>query len=327
MSGEPAAARERRAVAVREWLAVYLKGVLMGTADAVPGVSGGTIALITGIYERLIDAVTALDAGLLALLFGAHTSEGRARLRTELVEADVGFLVVLGTGIFTAVVTVSRLLDFALAAARGATFAFFFGLIAASAVVLYRQVALDSADSITAAVAGVIVAGLLTDPSLGGALPNSLLMVFLAGAIAVSAMVLPGISGSFLLLLLGQYGYLVDTLTAFVDGVIALGGDGLTDAAVTVATFVTGAVIGLLSVAHAVRWALEVRREATLAFLVSLMVGALRLPVAEIAASRSVWTAPAAAAVIGAALVGGAAVLLADHYTDDLEYDVEASED
>jgi len=325
MSGEPAAARERRAVAVREWLAVYLKGVLMGAADAVPGVSGGTIALITGIYERLIDAVTALDIGLLALVFGAHTGEGRSRLRAGLVEADVGFLVVLGTGIVTAVVTVSRLLDYALGTARGLTFAFFFGLIAASAVVLYRQVALDSADSVVAAVAGFVVAFLLTDPTLGGALPNTLPVVFLAGAIAVSAMVLPGISGSFLLLLLGQYEFLVDTLTAFVDGLIALGRDGLLEAGATVVTFVAGAVVGLLSVAHAVNWALEARREATLAFLVSLMVGALRLPVAEVAASTPEWTAAAAAGVLGAALVGGVAVLLADHYTDDLEYDIDAS--
>lgn len=323
VSGEPAAARERSEGALREWLTVYLKGIMMGAADAVPGVSGGTIALITGIYERLIAAVTALDLGLLALFARAHTADGRARLRAGLVEADVAFLAVLGTGVVTAVVTASRVLEVVLTEARGLTFAFFFGLIAASAVVLYRQVALDAVDRLVAAVAGFVVAFLLTDPSLGGALPNTLPVVFLGGAIAVSAMVLPGISGSFLLLLLGQYTFLVASLTAFTDGLLALGSPELVAAGTVVVTFVAGAAVGLLSVAHAVKWALEARRGATLAFLVSLMIGALRLPVAEVAEATAAWTLGTAALTVGVALVGGAAVLLADRYTDDIDYDVE----
>jgi putative membrane protein len=323
VTGEPAAAREQSGVAIQAWLAVYLKGVLMGAADAVPGVSGGTIALITGIYERLIAAVTALDLGLLALFGRAHTAEGRARLRAGLAEADVAFLAVLGTGVVTAVVTVSRVLELALTEARGLTFAFFFGLIAASAVVLYGQVALDSADRLVAAVAGFVVAFVLTDPSLGGALPNTLPVVFLGGVIAVSAMVLPGISGSFLLLLLGQYTFLIGSLTAFTDGLLALGSPELVAAATVVVTFVAGAAVGLLSVAHAVKWALEARRGATLAFLVSLMVGALRLPVVEVADATATWTPATAALTVGVAVVGGAAVLLADRYTDDIDYDVE----
>jgi len=296
----------------------------MGAADSVPGVSGGTIALITGIYERLVAAITALDPRLLRSALRVHTAEGRERFRAGLVRADIAFLLVLGAGIVTAVVTVSRVMEVALAEYRALAFAFFFGLIAASAVVLYGEVSLGTPRRVLAGALGFLLAFAITGITSSGAVPHSPPIVFLAGAIAITAMILPGISGAFLLLLLGQYDHFVSTLSTFVDRLLALatGGDpaALVDPAVTVGSFVTGAAVGIVSVAHVIRWALATYRAATLTFLVSLMVGSLRLPATEVLQHGAPWSPGAAAAVVAAALVGATLVLGLDRYTDDLDY-------
>lgn len=318
-----AGARTRRE-RLRGWVVVYLKGIAMGAADTVPGVSGGTIALIVGIYERLIRAVTALDPAVLRRVRRLHDPEGRDSLRRDLRGMDVPFLVVLAAGILTAVVSLSRVVHAALAGYRGLTFAFFFGLIGASAVVLADRRWLATPGRVGVAVAGFLVAFALAGATGSGLLPNTLPVVFGAGAVGISAMVLPGISGAFILLLLGQYGYLTGTLTRFVDGMLAalFGGEpeGLAADAVVVATFVAGAAVGILTVAHAVRYALDRYREATFAVLVSLMVGALRLPVIEVTESTGAWTVSRGLTVVGAATLGAAVVLALDASTDDLGY-------
>jgi len=311
---------------VREWGVVYLKGAFMGTADAVPGVSGGTIALITGIYDRLIAAVTALDPAVLALVPAAGSADGRARLRARLVEMDVAFLVVLVAGVFTALLTVSRLLEAALSDFRALTFAFFFGLIAASALILYGEVSVDTPGRFTAGIGGFGIAFVVSDRALAGALPTTTPITLLAGAIAVSAMILPGISGSLLLLLLGQYDHVVGTVKRFGDGLLAAVAGGSADLigpATTLTVFSTGALVGLFTVAHAVKIALARYRAATLTFLVSLMVGSLRRPAQEVLANTPAWTTARIGTTLGVALVGALAVVLADRYTSELEYDGE----
>ena len=307
----------------REWLAIYLKGVFMGAADAVPGVSGGTIALITGIYERLITAVTNVDPLVVTLVPGVRTAAGRRRFRARLVEMDVPFLLVLGAGIATALVTVAGLVEAAESAVPALLFAFFFGLIAASAVVLRDEVDLSTPGRIAAALAGFSLAFVLAG-GLTGSLPHTLPVLAVAGAIAICAMILPGISGAFILLLLGQYLFLSETLSAFVDALFGLLGGGSLGAVIApgtvVVVFGVGAVIGLFSISHAVRFALDRYRAATLTFLVALMVGALRLPMREVFANVSAWTPGRALAVCGIALAGAAAVLVVDFYTADIDY-------
>lgn len=290
----------------------------MGAADSVPGISGGTIALIAGIYERLIDALTALDPRVLRRVPGLNSSAGRQRLLDDLHRMDVFFLAILGIGVATSIVTISRVAHTALAVARPQTFAFFFGLIAASAVVLYDQLSLQSPLQIGAAVVGFVLAFLVTGISNGGGLGHALPLVFVAGTIAISAMVLPGISGAFLLILFGQYEYLTGVLTDLVDGLIALGADDLVSNLAVVVTFGCGAVIGLFTVAHVVNRALERYREATIAFLVSLMVGSLRLPIAEVFGGIDVTAFGDVTTALGATLAGAVAVLLLDYYTEDL---------
>ncbi len=176
----------------REWLGVYLRGVCMGAADTVPGVSGGTIALITGIYERFIVALTALDPRAMRHILRVHTTEGRSDLLGELWRMDVPFLVVLAAGVFTSVLTLSRVMHAALSSYRALTFAFFFGLILASAVALYEHVSFETAGQMAAAVAGFVVAFVVTGAT-AGSFSHALPVVFLAGAIAISAMIIPGI--------------------------------------------------------------------------------------------------------------------------------------
>ncbi len=304
------------------WAVVYLKGVAMGTADAVPGVSGGTIALVTGIYDRLVGAIASLDPRLLRDVLAAD-GDRLETLRDGLLEMDVPFLLVLGTGVLTGVATVARVLEFALHELTVVTFAFFFGLIAASAVALWDHVALDTPGRVATGVAGVVVAFVLVgefSAGVGHALP----IVFVAGAIAISAMILPGVSGSFILLVFGQLGYLAETLNEFLDalGSVLTGGnlDRVVEPGLVVGTFGVGAAIGLLTVARIVEWALERNRPATLTFLIGLMIGALRLPAREVHDGAGGDPAALGVAVVAAA-VGGSLILLLDRYTAGIGYE------
>jgi putative membrane protein len=308
-------ASSRRALVV-----VYLKGICMGAADAVPGVSGGTIALITGIYERLIAAITAVTPVRIGRIVAAPLPGRRGDARAAFAAVDGTFLIALGGGILTAVVVATRVLHVALESAPVPTFGFFFGLIAASAVVLWGQVALDTPGRAGAAVGGFLLAYLAAGRA-AAVLPRSPLVTVGVGAVAISAMVLPGISGSLILVVLGQYEFLVDRLTAFVDGLLGLvvGGSVVTvlEPATTVVAFVAGAVVGLFSVAHAVRYALARYRRATLSFLVSLIVGGLRAPVVKAGEGLSTGWTTDAALTFGLAALGGAVLVLAvERYTD-----------
>ncbi|WP_238993955.1 DUF368 domain-containing protein [Halobellus captivus] len=303
----------------------------MGAADAVPGVSGGTIALVTGIYERLIAAITAVSLSrIVDVLLGPLPSR-----REDAVDAlravDAGFLLVLGAGITTAIVTITRVVHAGIQSLPVLTFGFFFGLIAASAWVLFSEVEVDTPARATAAVGGFLLAFLVSGRA-AATLGDGLGVTVFAGAIAVSAMILPGISGSLLLIILGQYEYMTGTLSAFVDALLALvtGGpiEPLREHGVVVIAFVSGAFVGLFTVAHAVRWALDRAREATLAFLVALIVGALRAPIVrtgdQLAGLGRTWTPTAVAVFAAAAVVGALLVWLLDRYTGMADIDAEA---
>ena len=308
---------------MREWVVIYLKGVCMGAADIVPGVSGGTIALIAGIYDRLIAAIAALDPRVLAALPGVTSGEGRARLREELLAMDIPFLLALGAGVGSAFILMSRVITLAFEAYPAVLNGFFFGLIAASAAVIYREIRVDTPGRIAALVGGAVLAFLVSGAAeTGGA--ASLLLVFLAGAIAISAMVLPGISGAAFLYILGQYQYMLGALTAFTDALVALPGGGSVDAAVApgipVVVFLAGATVGLLTMARIVKRALERNRMATLGFLVGLMIGALRLPVEEAAAETGTLTPSLLGAIVLATVVGIVVILVFDRYGESLDY-------
>jgi len=299
----------------RDSLGVYLRGIAMGAADAVPGVSGGTIALLTGIYPRLIAAITAVEPDRLLDIVAAPLPDRRADAVDAFREIDGLFLAALGLGIATAIVTVSRVLEHAMAAYPAATFGGFFGLIGASAWLLRHEMQFDTRGQQAAAVAGFAVAFLLSGQA-EGTLGHGLPVTFLAGSIAVTAMILPGVSGSLLLLLLGQYEYMIGHLSDFVDALLAIAtGEpaSIPGETPTILTFLAGGVVGLFTVAHAVRWALEHRQAATMTFLVALVVGALRAPVVQTATRLEAgWTPTALGLFAAAAVLGAAAVVGVD---------------
>ncbi|MDZ7731086.1 MAG: DUF368 domain-containing protein [Natrialbaceae archaeon] len=299
---------------------VYLKGFAMGSADVVPGVSGGTIALIAGIYDRLITALTSLDPRVLRELPGVTESTGRRELKQNLEDMDVFFLLALGLGIMTAVVLVSRVMHGAITSYPVLTYSFFAGLILASAIILYREIDGWTVPRVVVSMAGVGLATTVAGVTATSAAPSTV-VIFFAGTIAISAMVLPGISGAFFLLLLGQYEYLTGELRLFVDSVLGLltggGMDPVLETGSVIVTFGTGAIVGLFTISHIIRLALDRYRMATLVFLVSLMVGGLRLPIEQIAAN--IESGSPALGVIGVGS-GILLVLLLDAYTDDLSY-------
>ncbi|MDS0298845.1 DUF368 domain-containing protein [Halogeometricum sp. S1BR25-6] len=327
------ASDDARGAVTASWFVVFLKGVCMGAADAVPGVSGGTIALVTGVYERLIAAVTAVSPGRIVDVLGGVTPGGRADAVAALREMDVRFLLALGAGIAAAVVSITRVVHVGITDFPVPTFGFFFGLIAASAWVLFSEVEVDTPGRIGAAVAGFVFAFVVSGQA-ASSLGTSAPVTFVAGAIAISAMILPGISGSLLLILLGQYEYMTGTLKAFVDGLIGLVLGGpvapVVESGVVVTAFMLGALVGLFTVAHAVRWALEHYREPTLAFLVALIVGALRAPVEstanQLAELGRTWTTEGYVVFAVAAVFGAVAVLLVDRYAGLAEIDDEEPE-
>jgi putative membrane protein len=311
-------------MAVREWAAVYLKGAAMGAADAVPGVSGGTIALITGIYERLVGAIAALDPeealALLPLLPRLGDARARRELGDALTDMEVPFLLVLGMGVLTAVITVANLVEVAIHDYPGLTFAFFFGLIAASVLVLFGEVSADTPGRIMAGVTGFAFAFVLSGQAQGNMLPGGLAVMFVAGAVAICAMVLPGVSGSLILLTLGKYDTMTGAVSDVTDALFAGALGEAVDPLSTLVVFSFGALVGILTFARAVEWALDHYRAATLTFLVALMAGALRAPAIEIGDATSAWTAASVVPLLVAGVVGAGAVLALDATTDDLDY-------
>jgi putative membrane protein len=315
---------------VREWARIVLVGLFMGTADAVPGVSGGTIALIAGVYERLIAAITAVTPGrfvdgvrALTPLDGG-TSLDRAAAVLE--EVDGWFLLALLAGVVSAVLVVTQAVEFVEARAPVVLFGFFFGLIAASALILLEEISVTRRDSGAAAVAGFVVAFVVSGASevfAGG----GVLVVFLAGTVAVSAMILPGISGSLLLVVLSQYTRMTEALSEFVGGLVELvtgGGAGrFAASAPVIVSFLLGGLVGVFTIARVIRRALAANREATFAFLVALVVGALRAPVATLNGEEYdvVWSTDTVGVFAGAAVAGAVVVLVLDWYAVDIDLD------
>ncbi len=230
----------------------------MGMADIIPGVSGGTIALITGIYIRLVRAISGINLRFISRLVkgdfeGAKKSIG---------DIDFKLFIPLLTGIGLAIFLMSNLLDYLLQNFEASTYAFFFGLILASAVLLYKKIGGLSVKimifSIAGFLAGFFFAGLATQ-QIGHSLP----VIFLSGMIAICAMILPGISGAFMLLFLGMYDYMIDVLKnlQFLEMFI----------------FILGALIGILAFSRVLNYILQKYESITISFLIGLMLGALRL--------------------------------------------------
>lgn len=312
---------------VREWARTFAIGICMGSADAVPGVSGGTIALIAGVYGRLIAMINAITPDrIVTLLTALSPLHGGVEFREALGvfdEVDGWFGLALVAGVGLAVVLITRTVSILADETPALLFGFFFGLIAISAVILLRELSFHSWFQLATGVVGFVIAFLLSG-EFSFLESGSLVVVFVAGAVAVSAMILPGISGSLFLVILGQYERMSDTLSRFIDALLApvTGGSSATlvaDATVVV-TFIAGGFVGLFTISRVVRRALDRNRPATMAFLVALVVGALRAPIVETQSKVGLST-DVAVAFAAAAVVGSVFLLALDWYAVDLDLD------
>ncbi|MEL7477710.1 MAG: DUF368 domain-containing protein [Pseudomonadota bacterium] len=239
----------------RDFLFVFLKGAGMGAADVVPGVSGGTIAFITGIYTRLLNAIKSINFDALLML----KKEG---LKATWRYIDGTFLVTLFAGLLTSAASLAKLITYLLEHHKLLVWAFFFGLIIASFIYVAKQVKAWDFKTIVSCLLGAIIAYTITSLSPAEANP-SWWFYFLAGSIAICAMILPGISGSFILLLLGMYGHV---LTAVTEKQFAL-----------IGLFLLGCVVGLMVFSRFLAWLLNRFEQLTFALLAGFLLGSLNL--------------------------------------------------
>lgn len=241
------------------------KGAAMGVADIIPGVSGGTIAFISGIYEQLIAAVHSVRPihalRFFQLLLFFWKKEIRERAVKSLSEVHWNFLLPLGTGVVVAILLMSQVVPHLMREFPFYTYSLFFGLIAFSVPLIYKRVERDWASYL------VLVCFTLAMFSFMGEHANlagstSPLYVFLSGAIAICAMILPGISGSYILVLLGQYLIVLDALHQRDIGLLAI--------------FIAGIAVGIFSFVRLLKFLLEHYHSLTMAALTGIMVGSLR---------------------------------------------------
>jgi putative membrane protein len=254
---------------------VFLKGMLMGVCDLVPGISGGTIAFVTGIYERLIRDVSRVLSfsaiwGILLISFMFLIKPGKDRLgdlKKVYKKYDIMFLVTLFLGIIVSIVLGSRIVLFLLEEYFDFTMSFFVGLIVASSGVIYKKIDDHRFNDRMLGVLGFLVGGLLLF-----LVPVSLNIgmgyVFLSGFIGISAMFLPGISGSYLLYLLGSYEFILHAVKDFDYEVISV--------------FVLGAVLGAVFISRFIVFMFRYYKSKTLYFLFGFVLGALLIPVRDV---------------------------------------------
>lgn len=239
----------------RNYLMLVLKGIGMGAADVIPGVSGGTIAFITGIYEELIGSIRSFDLTALRLLL-------RLDLRGFWKHVNGNFLVSVLLGIGISIFSLAKLMKYLLENHPIFVWSFFFGLIIASSWLVAREVKRWSIGTVISLVIGIAAAYVITVLNPVQTLTNpSWWFIILSGAVAICAMILPGISGAFILLLMGMYSFVIGAVSTFQWSVLLL--------------FAVGAVAGIISFSHLLSWLLEKFHGLTVALLTGFMLGSL----------------------------------------------------
>ena len=235
------------------YMMVTLKGIGMGAADVIPGVSGGTIAFLTGIYETLINSIRSVDATALKLFFTLRWKEFWKHINGN-------FLLSIALGILISVVSIAKVMTYLMEHHPIPLWSFFFGLIIASAVYILRDIQQWKASNLLSLLvgAGIGAAICLMTP---GQTPTDLWFIFLSGAIAICAMILPGISGSFILLLMGKYEYILAAVNDLNVAVLIV--------------FLAGAAVGIVCFSHFLSWLLKHFYTIAICVLSGFMIGSL----------------------------------------------------
>ncbi|MBE9543114.1 MAG: DUF368 domain-containing protein [Proteobacteria bacterium] len=243
---------------VRKAVVLWLKGVCMGSADVIPGVSGGTMALITGIYKDLIGALRSFDWAVVQKI-AAFDFKG------AIAQVHARFLLVLFLGIVTAILSLARLMNYLLHYHPVPTWSLFFGLIVASILIVGKQVTGWFGKAGICFVAGIISGSIIVN-LIPINTPETLWFIFLCGFVAICAMILPGISGAFILLILGKYEFITGTLK----------NPFLMQNMIVIIIFCLGCLIGLAAFSRVLNYLLSKYQNLTLAFLAGLITGSLQ---------------------------------------------------
>ena len=253
-------------------ITLFLKGFLMGICDVIPGVSGGTIAFITGIYTRLINAVKNISPKLISDFF-----RDKKKFKEDVKNLDIIFLITLGLGIITAILIGARVITFLLEQYFVYTIAFFIGLILVSSKIIYDNIKNHHLKNILFGIIGLFI-GILLTILIPMEINPTLLYVFFGGFVAISAMFLPGISGAFLLLILGIYEFMLNVIRNISENI------GFFIA------FILGAILGMFIISRVISFLFEKDRCKTLYFLLGLVIGCLSIPIKKIYASNTAWS-------------------------------------
>jgi len=237
----------------KDYILLYFKGIGMGAADVVPGVSGGTVAFITGIYDELLHSINAFNLEALSLL-------AKFRIAEFWKKINGNFLTAIFAGIATSLLSLAKLMTYLLENHPILIWSFFFGLILISAPLVLREIRKWNLATVMIFFVGIGVAYAITVVSPTQS-PEAIWFVFFAGSLAICAMILPGISGAFILLLIGKYQYMVNALLNFNIPIILI--------------FMAGCALGLMSFAKFLSWILDNYHSSTIALLAGFMLGSL----------------------------------------------------
>lgn len=237
----------------KDYFTLTIKGMAMGAADVVPGVSGGTIAFITGIYEELINSIKSINLNAIKLFFAGKFAEFWSAINGS-------FLISVLIGIGISIFSLAKGLEFLLNNFPILVWSFFFGLIVASAIYIARTIKKWNIGTVSAGILGIAVAYFITVISPAEA-NTSYWFILFSGSIAICAMILPGISGSFILVLLGMYKFILEAVGDMNIAVIA--------------TFMVGAAVGIIAFSNVLSWLLKKYHNLTIAVLAGFMVGSL----------------------------------------------------
>ena len=252
---------------IKDYIFLSLKGIAMGAADVVPGVSGGTIAFITGIYEELLNTINSVNLEALKKL----KSEG---LKSFWNHINGNFIVALFLGIAISVVSLAKLMTYLMANHAVLLWASFFGLIIASIYLVGKKVVKWDISKIIGLIIGTSIAFYITLlPPMEN--PNALWYIFLSGAIAICAMILPGISGAFILIILGTYSLVLGTISDFFSAIKSMNFTEVLKHLKIVAIFGSGCIVGLLSFSKLLSWMFKKYHDLTIAILTGFLIGSL----------------------------------------------------
>ncbi|UOX32815.1 DUF368 domain-containing protein [Flavobacterium sediminilitoris] len=250
-----------------DYLLITLKGIAMGAADVVPGVSGGTIAFISGIYQELIDSINKINFSVLK-----NVKKNGLKATWASINGNFLFALILGIGI--SILTFSKVITHLLDTQPILVWSFFFGLVIASIAFIWKEITKWSLKTYIALIIGILISYYITIAKPVES-PDSFPYLFLSGFLAIIAMILPGVSGAFILLLMGSYEVVIGTINQFREGLATMNFDIIGQAMIKLMTFGLGAILGLKLFSKILTWMFNHHKNTTLTVLIGFMIGSL----------------------------------------------------